>query len=104
MLDLILFHDFADRLALIRQQRAEAAKKREEEKAGNFLDVYIDLLKFSFSVSAARIDILFVLVQPKSRRSWKLVSDDTNQLFLNYTIFPYPKFLISRHITVRFSW
>lgn len=29
--------DCAERLALIRQQRAEAAKKREEEKAGNVL-------------------------------------------------------------------
>lgn len=29
--------DGAERLALIRQQRAEAAKKREEEKAGNVL-------------------------------------------------------------------
>lgn len=28
----------ADRLSLIRQQRAEAAKKREEEKAGMFLN------------------------------------------------------------------
>lgn len=26
----------AERLAIIRQQRAEAAKKREEEKAGNY--------------------------------------------------------------------
>lgn len=27
----------AERLALIRQQRLEAAKKREEEKAGNLI-------------------------------------------------------------------
>lgn len=32
---------FAERLALIRQQRAEAAKKREEEKAGNLLNLCI---------------------------------------------------------------
>ena len=32
---------FAQRLALIRQQRAEAAKKREEEKAGNDLIIVI---------------------------------------------------------------
>jgi hypothetical protein len=28
---------FAERLSLIRQQRAEAAKKRDEEKAGKIL-------------------------------------------------------------------
>lgn len=31
------FLNLADRLALIREQRAEAAKKREEEKAGSYL-------------------------------------------------------------------
>ena len=30
----------AERLAIIRQQRAEAAKKREEEKAGIFPFIY----------------------------------------------------------------
>lgn len=45
--------DGAERLALIRQQRAEAAKKREEEKAGNVLrssftgfDVFEDMYYF----------------------------------------------------------
>lgn len=33
-LNILLFLQLTDRLALIRQQRAEAAKKREEEKAG----------------------------------------------------------------------
>ena len=32
---LILLLTSTERLSLIRQQRAEAAKKREEEKAGN---------------------------------------------------------------------
>jgi len=40
----------AERLALIRQQRADAAKKREEEKAGTplaiFLSCFIHALKF----------------------------------------------------------
>jgi len=31
----------ADRLALIRQQRADAAKKREEEKAGTPLAIFL---------------------------------------------------------------
>jgi hypothetical protein len=34
----------ADRLALIRQERAEAAKKREEEKAGMFLIIFFLLI------------------------------------------------------------
>jgi hypothetical protein len=33
----------ADRLALIRQQRADAAKKREEEKTGTSAAIYISL-------------------------------------------------------------
>lgn len=35
------FLNFTERLALIRQQRADAAKKREEEKAGNLLRFYL---------------------------------------------------------------
>ena len=30
----LVYFSFAERLTLVRQQRAEAAKKREEEKAG----------------------------------------------------------------------
>lgn len=44
-----LLHCFLERLALIRQQRAEAAKKREEEKAGNVLNLYV------FSVLSSRL-------------------------------------------------
>lgn len=36
-LNVLLTVQLADRLALIRQERAEAAKKREEEKAGTCL-------------------------------------------------------------------
>jgi hypothetical protein len=37
----------AERLALIRQQRADAAKKREEEKAGESCYLYLHDHKFS---------------------------------------------------------
>lgn len=47
MLLLILLRNFAERLALIRQQRADAAKKREEEKAGTFLYTCTSHLRFS---------------------------------------------------------
>lgn len=39
----------AERLALIRQQRAEAAKKREEEKAGKIFDASTSRLPKFFS-------------------------------------------------------
>ncbi|KAJ0430098.1 putative 28kDa heat-and acid-stable phosphoprotein [Helianthus annuus] len=38
-----------ERLALIRQQRADAAKKREEEKAGNVLDLLVFRVKIVIS-------------------------------------------------------
>jgi hypothetical protein len=37
-----------ERLALIRQQRADAAKKREEEKAGMSLDILVCFMVLMF--------------------------------------------------------
>lgn len=39
--DISFFPKPTERLALIRQQRAEAAKKRDEEKAGNLSLYYL---------------------------------------------------------------
>lgn len=48
-----------ERLALIRQQRAEAAKKREEEKAGNF---HILFQIFFFAIPTRKYPILMLFV------------------------------------------
>jgi hypothetical protein len=47
----------AERLALIRQQRADAAKKREEEKAGTYLAIFILLHALTFCSLTIRSQI-----------------------------------------------
>ncbi|KAF3680495.1 28 kDa heat- and acid-stable phosphoprotein [Capsicum annuum] len=63
-----------ERLALIRQQRADAAKKREEEKAGTVL--YTNASSLRFSSLFARVNVCIVPVQPKNRRNRKLAMFD----------------------------
>ncbi|KAG6383278.1 hypothetical protein SASPL_156975 [Salvia splendens] len=56
-----------ERLALIRQQRADAAKKREEEKAGNLLFLFL----FAF-VQVLPVADNGLFLQPKIKRRWKV--------------------------------
>jgi hypothetical protein len=42
------FFSIADRLSLIRQERAEAAKKREEEKAGTYTSLLLLITCLAF--------------------------------------------------------
>ncbi|CAA3012505.1 anthocyanidin 3-O-glucoside 2 -O-glucosyltransferase-like [Olea europaea subsp. europaea] len=66
-----------ERLALIRQKRADAAKKREEEKTGNFLSWPILIagpLCFLFGIFSG---ILFAFSRPCSQRAEEVGSSQT---------------------------
>jgi hypothetical protein len=66
----------ADRLALIRQERAEAAKKREEEKAGMSSMIFFSCLFFADIPLRMNFDTdnSKQLFQPKNKRRLKLAS------------------------------
>lgn len=64
----------AERLSLIRQQRAEAAKKREEEKAGMSLLSYVSFSSHQYPYCTLNFDI-FQNLQPKNRRRQKLANE-----------------------------
>lgn len=74
---LIDIFNLSERLALIRQKRADAAKKREEEKTGNFLSWPILIagpLCFLFGIFSG---ILFAFSRPCSQRAEEVGSSQT---------------------------
>lgn len=87
----------ADRLALIRQERAEAAKKREEEKTGTWLIFFSWFSSMQFLCYIMADFVLLFLgfsLQPKNRRSWKLANnfDLFTEMELHYVLWLQPDF------------
>lgn len=64
----LFFPQHTERLALIRQQRAEAAKKREEEKAGNFYVLFLILFSIPTRIFPILISFYAIICAAKEQK------------------------------------